>query len=139
VKGAPEMIAKLQAIAKELPLRLASAMYVEAQIEMTESKKRCPVAPGGGTLRASGFVTRPEITNRLITVTLSYGGAADAYALAVHEHLSSHSPYSWQRAESEGSGVHWSTAGTGPKFLESVLNESQATMAERLAQRLQLG
>lgn len=130
------MVATLKNIAKQFPDRVAKAIFIEAQIIMTESKRRCPVASDGGTLRASGRVNPPERQGRLIWCTLSYGGAATPYALAVHEHLSEHSPPSWIRAEQDGHGIHWTSAGTGPKFLENPIKEAQPTLAQKIAQRI---
>src|SRR5712691_1060923 len=126
-----EMIAKLKALAVQFPDRVASALYLEGQIEMTESKKRCPVSPtkaqfkamgrsmpkgiAPGTLRASGFVHPPERSGRRVTCVLSYGGAAEAYAIVQHERLD------FQHTTGQA------------KFLESVLNESRDHMAGRIA------
>jgi hypothetical protein len=118
MKGASEMIAQIRKVAREYPDRVKSALYQEAQIEMTESKKRCPVDTG--ILRASGFVAEPEVDGENISVTLSYGGAAVDYAIPVHENLEAFHPVG------------------EAKFLESVLNESAPHMAERLARRLHL-
>jgi hypothetical protein len=135
LKGVAAMSNQLRKLVEEFPQHVARALYVEAQIEMTEAKRRCPVAPDGGTLRASGMVHPPEIHGSLISVQLSFGGAAQDYAIAVHEHLSEHSPPSWVIAE-EGYGVQWSVAGTGPKFLESTLDESREYMGARVARRV---
>ena len=134
--GAKEMIETLLKIADKFPDRVMAALYQEAQVILTEAKRRCPVASDGGILRASGQVLPPERNGRRISVTISFGGAADAYAIAVHEHLSAHSPPSWITAEENGHPVQWTTPGTGPKFLESVINEAMPTMAARLAQRV---
>lgn len=131
-----EMFAKLRKIAERYPQRIAAAVYKEAQIEMTESKRRCPVSPTKaqfkamgrtmpkgivpGTLRASGTVHEPEIVRGRVSVTLSYGGAANDYAIVQHERLDFHH-----------------TSGQA-KFLESVLNESRGWMAARIATRIQL-
>lgn len=136
MKGVDEMIAKLKEIADRFPDRVAAAIYTEAQIVMTEAKRRTPVARDGGTLRASGRVSLPVRKGRDISVTLSFGGAADAYAIAVHEHLSEHSPPSWIVAEDQGRPVRWTTPGTGPKFLEGPINEAMPDMNARLAKRL---
>lgn len=127
MRGGPEMIAKLKQIAAKYPDRVASAIYKEALIEMTESKKRCPVsplpAPKGvvpGTLRASGTVHPPERNGKNISVTMSYGGAARAYAEVQHERLD-----------------FFHTTGQA-KYLESVLNESRPYMAARIAARVHL-
>jgi len=120
-------------IAQAMPDKVKKALYKEAQIEMTEAKKRCPVAPDGGTLRASGIVLPPEHEGKRISVTMSFGGGgAEAYALAVHEHLSEFSPPSWQPPTI----VQWNAAGTGPKFLESVMLEALPHMGDRISESL---
>lgn len=125
--GATEMRAKLRQIAEKFPDRVGAAIYQEAQIEMTEAKRRTPVsptpAPRGvvpGTLRASGQVSRPERSGRNISVTLSFGGAAEDYAVIQHERLDYHH-----------------TTGQA-KYLESVLNESREFMLARIARRVDL-
>lgn len=123
--GAKQMVATLNKIADRFPDRVATAIYTEAQIEMTESKRRCPVditqdAPHPGQLRASGHVDEPIRHGRNISVTLSYGGAAAAYAVYVHENPDAHHPVG-----------QW-------KFLESVLNESRPFMAARIAAHVHL-
>jgi len=130
------MIAKLKAFTAKFPDRVLSAIYLEGQIEMTESKKRCPVSPtkaqfkamgrsmpkgiAPGTLRASGLVHPPERTGRRVTCLLSYGGAAEAYAIVQHERLDFHH-----------------TTGQS-RYLASVLEESREHMAARIAKRVDL-
>lgn len=134
IRGVDEMVKKLQRVAKEMPDRVGAALYQEGQIEMTESKRRCPVSPTAaqframgrtppknhapGTLRASGRVSLPEKNGKITSVTLSYGGAAADYAVVQHERLD-----------------FFHTTGQA-KYLESVLNESRSHMAARLAARL---
>lgn len=134
--GAADMVAKLKQIAAKFPDRVAAAIYQEAQIEMTESKRRCPVSPTRaqakamgrswregtvpGTLRASGTVHEPVRNGKNISVTLSYGGAAIDYAVVQHERLDY---------------IH--TTGQA-KYLESVLDESRPYMKARIAARVQL-
>ena len=127
MSGQKGMTATLKKIAAKFPDRVAAAIYQEAQIEMTESKRRCPVsplpAPAGvvpGTLRNSGQVGRPARQGNNISVTLAYGGAAEDYAIVQHENLDFHH-----------------TTGQA-KFLESVLNESRPYMAGRIARRVDL-
>ena len=124
----------IRKIANEHPARVSAAIYREAQIEMTESKKRCPVSPTAaqfkamgrtmpkglvpGTLRASGLVGEPVIDNTTISVTLSYGGAALAYAVVQHERHD-----------------FFHTNGQS-NYLASVLNESRPYMAARVAARI---
>ena len=127
VRGASQIIAKIRALAKQFPDDVSKALYQEAQIEMTESKKRCPVsptpAPKGvvpGTLRASGTVWPPQREGTRIFVMLSYGGAADAYAVPQHERTDYHHT-------------------TGQCFyLSSVLNESRPHMLARIGARVHL-
>ena len=114
----------------------SAAIYREAERIMTDSKQNyVPVAPDGGTLKASGVVVPPEHKGHTITVVMGYGGAAAAYALAGHEHLSAHSPPSWVAAEASGGGVHWHLSGHGPKYLEKPFNEARKGMDARLAEK----
>lgn len=125
MKGASEMIAKLNRVAQRYPDHVGSGLYVEASIDMTESKKRCPVdtrpnAPHPGQLRASGRVDEPVRKFRTISVMLSYGGPAIEYAVYVHEDPDAFHPVG-----------QW-------KYLESVLVESEPHMAARVARRIHL-
>src|SRR5438105_2093445 len=52
--GAGAMIKRVKDIAAKFPDRVGAALYQEAQIEMTEAKRRTPVDTGA--LRASGAV-----------------------------------------------------------------------------------
>lgn len=125
MKGVSKMIATLKKLSREFPDHVGAAVYQEGQIEMTEAKRRTPVsptpAPPGvvpGTLRASGRVSEPEQQGKTIGVTLSFGGAAEDYAVVQHERLD-----------------YLHTTGQA-KYLESVLNESRSHMNARLAKRL---
>jgi len=138
LKGVKEMERTLKEIARQFPDRVAAAIYTEAQIVMTESKRRCPVAPGGGTLRASGKVHEPVRRGRNISVMMSYGGAASAYAIAVHETPSDYDPPSWRMMYDQGGEIDWTSEGTGPKFLEGPINEAMPEMAARIGQRIHL-
>ena len=120
IKGWPTQKTTFTQMLSEFPKRVVSAMYLEANIEMTESKKRVPVKTG--VLRASGRVEQPVATPQGVSVELSYGGAAEAYALIVHEDLEMNHPN-----------------GGEAKYLESVLQESAPHMAARLAARLWIG
>lgn len=123
IKGVDEMRAKLIKIAQKFPERTAAAIYREAQIEMTEAKRRTPVdvspnAPHPGQLRASGQVSEPVRNGKNISVTLSFGGGAIDYAVYVHEIVENYHPIGQA------------------KYLESTLNESRPYMAGRLARRI---
>lgn len=130
MNGGPALQAKITAIQKEFPDRIASAIKVEAEIEMTEAKRRTPVwnparsVPKGtvpGLLRASGHVGEPYFDGNKVAVDLIFGGnGAEEYAFYVHEDLDA------DHAIGEA------------KFLESTLMESAPYMPERLARRLKL-
>lgn len=119
IKGIPEMVAKLQKILEKLPDEIGRALYQEAQVEMTESKLRCPWE--FGVLRASGHVYEPVRNGRSISVTLAYGGVAAPYAVYVHEDMEAFHPRGGQA-----------------KYLESVLKESVPHMKGRIARRFDL-
>lgn len=125
MEGVGQMTAKLKQIAAKFPDHVGAAIFQEAQIEMTEAKRRTPVdvtrdAPHPGQLRASGRVDKPRREGRNISVTLSFGGAAVDYAIYVHEILEN---------------IH--KVGQA-KFLESTLNESRSSMLGRIAARVDL-
>lgn len=132
------MMGTLRKIAAKFPDKVAASLYQIAQQMMTESKRRCPVAKDGGVLRASGLVSSPVRNGRKISVTLSYGGAASAFAISVHETPSPHDPPSWHVMYENGGMIQWTSAGTGPKFLESVIDENVPVMPEMLAALLNL-
>lgn len=124
MKGAVEMRALLKRVAGEFPDRVAAAIYQEAQIEVTEMKRRTPVdtthdAPHPGNLRNSIHVEEPERNGRNISVTIATGAQAP-YAIWVHENPDAFHPVG-----------QW-------KFMESVLNESRSSMAARIARRIDL-
>jgi hypothetical protein len=110
--------AALTNIARKAPEQVADALYAEAQIEMTEAKRRTPVDTG--ELRASGYVADPEIRGRRISVEMGFGGAASEYAVHVHEDLEALHPVGQA------------------KYLESTVLESAPHMPARIARRLDL-
>lgn len=75
---------KFQYVKGALISDLADALYVEAELIMTDSKQNY-VPVDTGMLRNSGTVTKPVVTKKDVTVTLGYGGPAADYAVIVHE------------------------------------------------------
>lgn len=118
LKGTAELKAKLQRLALRIPDVVGTALFQEAQIEMTEAKRRTPVDTGA--LRASGMVHQPQMLGRNISVALTFGSVAIGYAVSVHEDLDA---------------LH--QVGQA-KFLESTLNESRAHLPARIARRIML-
>jgi hypothetical protein len=84
----------------------------------------------------------PTRQGTVISTLIVAGGPSAPYAIAVHEHLSEHSPRSWVVAAAEGhgtaDGINWNAIGTGPKFIESVIMEKRPEMAARVARRIDL-
>ena len=136
MKGASEMVSTLKRIAAKFPDRVAAALYQIAQQILTEAKRRCPVASDGGMLRASGMVSKPVRSGRGVSVTISFGGAAIAYAIAVHETISRHDPPSWTIMYERGGLISWTSDGTGDHFLSSVIDEYMTVMPSLLAAML---
>lgn len=85
-----------------------------------------------GTLRDSGFVDQPDIDAHSVSVRMGYGGAAKAYALAVHENPSQHDPPSWG-----GRKVVPRPGGQGgPKYLERPFREHQDDVTRLVAKAI---
>lgn len=124
MKGAGQVIRNMERVAKQFPDDVAAAMYQEAQPEVTEMKRRCPVdvtedAPHPGNLRNSIHVEKPQRKGNVISVTFATGKQAP-YAPHVHENPDAfHAVGEW-------------------KFMESVLNESRRYMGKRIAARVHL-
>ncbi len=146
------MLRSLRRLRDKVPSVAAAALYMEGQRVMRQSQEHfTPVGhPGGGTLKNSGKVDVPMrgnqvpggselgLTSKDWVVRLSYGGGAQAYALAVHEHLSSHSPYSWRVAEDQGRPVKFRLRGTGPKYLERPLMAAKIGLQSRIAEKVRM-
>jgi hypothetical protein len=124
VFGAAEMINTMKRIALKFPDKVMTALYQEAQIEVTEMKRRCPVdttpnAPHPGNLRNSIHAEPPERNGRTLSVTVATGVQAP-YAIYVHENPDAFHPVG-----------EW-------KFMESVIKESAPHMGARIAARVNL-
>ena len=107
---------KYAAVANATLDDMKTGLTMVAEEIMTDSKQNyVPVITG--TLRASGFVQEPVVFNKTVTVTLGFGGAASAYAAAVHE-----APNNW------GQGKN--------KYLSKPMNAAVPTLAARLARHI---
>jgi len=123
VRGVAAMNDKIRSFTRQFPAIVRPAMREEAEVEATESKKRAPVYSGPtgpnypipGVLRASIHVEGPFQRGSMIYADIVAGGAAGAYALSQHEELD------WFHKIGEA------------KYIESVIMESRAFMAARLA------
>lgn len=120
IAGMDQVTSNLTAVANMLGWQTSgNALRAEAEIEMTEAKKRTPVQTGA--LRGSGHVTGPDQVGADIVVKLAFGNASVDYAVKVHENLEA-----------------FHRVGQA-KFLESVILESAAYLAQRVANRIQRG
>lgn len=153
VKGLEDVLARVRALGEAGQQALGYAIQKEAQEILRASQEVVPWSPGGGggNLARSGKVLPVAGAlqeGQTYSVVIGYGsGESQPYALAVHEHLSEHSPRSWKIAESgasvrareglvfqaSGGGVHWTKPGTGPKYLERPFLEATKGMADRIA------
>lgn len=116
--GTEAMKRRLKILAKKFPDEVGRALFIEAEIESKEVKRRTPVDKGN--LRGSVHVVGPKREWRKIEVLIVAGGPAAPYALYVHENL---------EAEHKVGQA---------KFLESVILESRPHMASRVAKRIEL-
>lgn len=132
LKGTRSVQKKLNRLAAQFEDRLPIALQTEAELIMTTSK-RDHVPVDLGTLRATGHVEKVRRVGKTLSVRLVYGGPSAPYALAVHEHLSSHSPPTWR-----GITVSFGPGDRGPKYLERPLVDAAPGMAARLAARMKL-
>ena len=119
----------LEAFLAQIPDAVIAALYQEAEAIMTDSEENY-VPVEFGVLRDSGTVMEPEHTGTEISVSMGYGGASAAYALAVHETPSDHDPRSWRIAGE----VHFRTGGS--KYLERPFLDAANDWEDRLAARL---
>lgn len=109
----------------------ATALYRVAR-EKVEAVaiERCPMQDG--ILRGTIETLPPKIEGKKVTVLVVAGGPAAPYAIAVHEHLSEHSPSSWQPPAYVDFQVG------GPKFLESALNDAMPSVPGEVGKHMSL-
>ena len=128
ITGDKELIRTLKRIERRNPVVVAAALFQEGEKIMADSKENF-VPVDLGALKNSGRVSKPEL-KQPISVTLSYGGVAKAYALAVHEHPSGHSPPSWS------GGVTFNRG--GPKYLEKPVMEAVPEFLRNIGNKVRL-
>lgn len=145
VKGIKGMQQRIDRIVRQVPNEAEQALRIEAEVIMTKSKQGY-VPVDLGPLRASGHVSDPERRGKDVEVTLSFGGAAAPYALAVHEHPGDYDPPSWEgkgtsfvKGDGNSEVVHFGPGERGPKYLERPLRAAVAGMAERIASKIEAG
>ena len=140
--GSDVMVKRLEKIQRKFPNDMDAAILVEAQAILKDSQDNyVPVETE--ELKESGEIIATKLQKGIFIaprrslklshrVEVTYGrtGGRD-YALAVHEHPSTHSPPTWKGKSA--SQIKWSKPGTGPKYLERPLRRAQRGMAGRLS------
>lgn len=111
---------------------VANALYRRGNAVMRRSKREF-VPVDLSALKTSGFVDLPDRRFQKIRVRLGYGGTTAPYAVVVHEHPSPMSPPTWR-----GAKVTFHPRGRGPKYLERPLLEAVKTMAQEIAQEVNI-
>ncbi len=119
IEGTQEPLRALERYGAGAIQKGAEALYAEAELIMTESKRECPVDTGA--LRDTGHVEQPEISGDQVTVQMGYGGPAAPYAVYVHENLTAQHPVG------------------KAKYLEDPVNEAKPTLPTKMARRLRNG
>lgn len=126
--GVNDVVKRLKTIADRTQKETAKAIRYEVEKIGTAADRIVPVDLGA--LRASRTITGPTINGSEIECSIGYGGAAAAYAVAVHETPSEHDPPSWE-------GVTVNFKGQGQrKYLETPLRAAMPGMSERIAERI---
>ncbi len=87
-----------------------------------------------GTLRDSHRAIKARVVRGDIESFVVAGAAAEPYAATVHEFPDAHVPPSWKGKSADD--ITWTTAGTGPKFLERALFGIK--FAEEVAKRVDI-
>lgn len=118
ISGADRVKAALRALGEQGPKSIGGALWREANRIMNNAKAITPVETG--VLRKSGHVQLPNISRSGADVVMGFGGAANAYAIHVHENLNAKHK-----------------APTQAKFLERPLMDAANSMAGRIASELE--
>ena len=139
--GTKAMAKKMRSLALRVPKKFGQQLRLQGERIMLDSKRNY-VPTNLGTLLGSGSVSGPFIDGQglgrltlssggvgSIEVSMTFGGAAAAYAQAVHEHPSSSSPPSWKGKTIKFRGGRQ----RGVKYLERPMRFHSIGMAGRIA------
>lgn len=112
-----EIVEHLNRLLVEYPDDVAKAVALELNIVLAESKKLCPVSPGGGALRGSAHVDDPVVADGNIRAVIGY---SQSYAWWVHELID-----------------NWHEPPTQAKYLEVPLMAALPTITEKIIERVE--
>ena len=126
VKGTHQVMKNLKKLAASNTTIVGQAIYTEAELIMTASKRIVPVDKN--PLRASGFVEQPKWKGKTVTVEMGYN---TEYALFQHEDLH------WDRIAKKAVKMKLKHRGRGEaKYLEKPLNAAAKGLSSRITKRL---
>lgn len=122
LKGVRELIRRLDSTPAAVRDACGKGLYRFGEKIMSESKDRY-VPVDTGTLKRSGRVDRPEISGDNVSVKLSYGGAAQAYALVQHERTDFHHPHGQAKYLETPVKIHGTQAGVNQFLVPEIRRE----------------
>jgi hypothetical protein len=114
--GADQVKRVLDRVIQKHKKAFGAAVYEAGHAIMAESVKICPLRDGH--LRKSAFVSFPRDTMSGPIVTIGYGKT-----------------YAWPVHEKTGQVVNWTAPGTGPKYLEKILDQWKGVYRKWVAAR----
>lgn len=134
VSGSKQLLGRMESLRRRGERSTFEAMEDFAYKILDRAKNEF-VPQDSTDLLESGGVEMEKGTGFNCTATIYFGrtGDAAAYALAVHEHLSEHSPPSWVTETGEDKGINWTIPGTGPKYLETPFREEATRLPAVMA------
>ena len=112
-----EIVEHLNRLLAEYPEDVKYALGQELHKVLEESKRLCPVSPGGGALRGSAHVVDPEYTDGQLRAVIGY---SQSYAFWVHEIID-----------------NWHEPPTQAKYLEVPLMAALPTITEKIIERVE--
>lgn len=130
LRGDDELLARFVRLRFAAPVLTGRSLYRFGLGVMRLSKEQVPVRTG--TLKNEGTVLPPVVAGGRVTVELGYGGAASAYALAVHEIPPPELVSPGERSARHAPGKKW-------KYLEDPLKEAAGRLEKELGADLKAG
>jgi len=134
ITGHKELAGNLRYFGQELSRRNIRGILARAEYVLEQAQERF-IPEDLGNLSDSGRIV---VSPKGWSVSVVFGGPGIPQAVAIHEHLSEHSPYSWRVAEAKGAGVQWTKPGTGPKYVERPLLEEARDLARNMNEELDI-
>ena len=129
VKGTHQVMKNLKKLAASNTTIVGQAIYTEAELIMTASKRIVPV--DDNPLRSSGHVEQPTHKANTFTVEMGYN---TEYAMFQHEDLH------WDRKKGRAVSMKLKHQGRGQsKYLEKPLMAVKDTIGKKVANRIYRG